>query len=208
MTPSPDFPNTFTMSPAHSFNGLLGTVSPPHTTFPFQFLFHAHSFPHFFQGQFLHSALALLPPSHTTPPGPGLSHLLAKRPLRLPGPLSATAPVSTVLTEAQFPSRRRAASSRAPSLYRAVNSACGREGSRRERREGRSGRGEEWRKEERKSPVPPTASTTPPQPLGSPMSTGSFALLYLRCIPSEISLAKNSAQNWHPLSRLVWPTHP
>lgn len=66
---------------------------------------------------------SLGPQPHLAPPGPGHSHLLAKKAPTVTRAPSATAPVSTVLTDAQVPSRRRRASSRARSPYRAVNSA-------------------------------------------------------------------------------------
>lgn len=118
------------ISPAPPSSCLPGTHS-SFTQYPAPS--HPHSIPvhssHFFQGHFSCSVPALVSPQpHLAPPDPRLSHLLAKKAPTVTRAPSATAPVSTVLTEAQFPSRRRRASSRAPSPYRAVNSACGREG--------------------------------------------------------------------------------
>ena len=118
-----------TMSPAHSFNCLLGTLSSltrhlsPSKSHSMPILSPTSS-----KGIPPLCSCSPAPQPHLTPPGPGLSHLLAKKAPTVTRAPSATAPVSTVLTEAQFPSRRRRASSRAPSPYRAVNSACGREG--------------------------------------------------------------------------------
>lgn len=91
---------------------------------PFPSPFHAHPFTPLLPRAFLlFCSCSPVPQPHLAPPVPGLSHLLAKKAPTVTRAPSATAPVSTVLTEAQFPSRRRRASSRAPSPYRAVNSA-------------------------------------------------------------------------------------
>lgn len=127
MTPSPGL-LTFQMhsprSPAHSSNHLPGTLSSltqyPAPSHPRAMPIYS---PHVFQGHFSVLFLLCCPPATSGPLGPGLSHLLAKKAPTVTRAPSATAPVSTVLTEAQFPSRRRRASSRAPSPYRAVNSA-------------------------------------------------------------------------------------
>ena len=131
------------MSPAHSFNGLLGTLSSlTHHLSPSNSCSMPILSPTSSKGTPPLCSCSPAPQPHLTPPGPGLSHLLAKKAPTVTRAPSATAPVSTVLTEAQFPSRRRRASSRAPSPYRAVNSACGREGKQERKKEkGRSGEG-------------------------------------------------------------------
>lgn len=142
MTPSPG-PLTFQIhsprSPVHYANCLPGTLSSlthyPAPSHPSSMPIHS---PTSFKG-ILCLVPAFLSPTTPSPLGPGLSHLLAKNAPTVTKAPSATAPVSTVLTEAQFPSRRRRASSRAPSPYRAVNSACGREGKQERKEKGISG---------------------------------------------------------------------
>ena len=162
-----------TMSPAHSFNSLLGTLSSltRHLS-PSNSRFMPILFPTSSKGIPPLCSCSPAPQPHLTPPGPGLSHLLAKKAPTVTRAPSATAPVSTVLTEAQFPSRRRRASSRAPSPYRAVNSACGREGKQERKKEkGRSGGGRVEKRREEELQFRPLQAPPHPQPLGPPMST-------------------------------------
>lgn len=99
----------------------LARSAPSHNTSPCPSLFPDH--PISSKGILCFVQVLLAPSHNLAPPGPRLSHLLAKKAPTVTRAPSATAPVSTVLTDAQFPSRRRRASSRAPSPYRAVNSA-------------------------------------------------------------------------------------
>lgn len=102
----------------------LAHSPPSHTTLPLPIPVPCPSSdPTSSKGISLFCSCSSIPQPHLARPGPGLSHLLAKKAPTVTRAPNATAPVSTVLTEAQFPSRRRRASSRAPSPYRAVNSA-------------------------------------------------------------------------------------
>lgn len=116
-----DHPQTFPQSPAHS-SICPASSAPSRTILPLPIL-RRSIHPTSSKGVSRSCSCSLGPQPHLAPPGPRHSHLLAKKAPTVTRAPSATAPVSTVLTDAQVPSRRRRASSRARSPYRAVNSA-------------------------------------------------------------------------------------